>query len=278
MTAKNIGLVSLGLIGGSLLKILSKNKDLNIFAVTRNPQTIEEAKAYTQNVSNDLMTLKDCDVIFVCSPMNKTLQVLDELEKVAGSSTIVADVSSLKEFVMKKERPYKLVGTHPMAGTENCGFEASFEELFKDAKWVITPSKETQKNDLSELENIISQTGAKTIVMEARAHDKAAATISHMPMLLAQALMKTLMETDLPDGNAQKMAASGFRDMTRLALSNTEMAEDMIKMNSENISEALISLIENARSLLGENYLEEIKKIKNVRKSMYNAEGKNISN
>lgn len=274
MTAKNIGIVSLGLIGGSLLKVLSKNKDLNIYAVTRNPQTIEDAKEYTKNISDDLMTLKNCDVIFVCSPMNKTLQVLDALEKVAGSSAIVADVCSLKEFVIQKERPFKFIGTHPMAGTENSGFEASFDELFKDAKWVITPSEKTQENDVQQLKEIIVKTGANTVFMTPEEHDKAAAVISHMPMLLAQALMKTVM----PNSEATKIASSGFRDMTRLALSNTDMANDMISMNSKNITTALISLIENAKNLLDEKYLDEIKEIKNFRKDMYNAEGKSISN
>ena len=120
------GIISLGLIGGSLLKCLSaKNKD--IIAVTRNKTAIEAAKAYTEHVSDDITTLKDCDIVFVCSPMNKTLEILDKLETIVKPSTIVADVCSLKEFVMQKQRPYIFIGTHPMACTEYSVFDASFE-------------------------------------------------------------------------------------------------------------------------------------------------------
>lgn len=273
MTAKKIGVVSLGLIGGSLLKALA-TEGFELFAVTRNQQTIENAKAYTKNVSSDLMLLKDCDVVFVCSPMSKTLDVLDALEKVVMPSAIVADVCSLKEFVMQKERPYIFIGSHPMAGTENSGFEVSFRELFEGANWVLTPSRNADTGSVKELENIIKKTGAKTLVMAPDIHDRAAALISHMPMLVAQALVKTAMK----DENAIKIASSGFRDMTRLALSNTRMAEDMVLMNSKNISESLISLIECVRDLLNENYLQEIETIRDFRLGMYNSQGKNISN
>lgn len=272
MEVNKIGIVSLGLIGGSLLKAL-KNSGYALCAVTRNPETIVKAENYAF-VSDDLMSLKDCEVVFVCSPMSKTLQILEALEKVVLPSTIVADVCSLKEFVMKKERPYTFIGSHPMAGTENSGFDASFKELFEGANWVLTPAENAESEDIKKLENIINKTGAKTLIMPPDEHDKAAALISHMPMLVAQALMKTAMK----DENAIKLASSGFRDMTRLAMSNTHMANDMISMNSQNISEALIGLIEQSRNLLKDDYPSEIEKIRDFRLKMYNAEGKNISN
>ena len=158
-----IGIYSLGLIGGSLLKVLF-NKGYELYAVTRNQQTIEAAKTYTNNVSSDINTLKQCEVVFVCSPMSKAIAVLDELEGVVSSNTIVADVCSLKEFVLKKPRPYVFIGSHPMAGTENSGFDASFQELFVGAKWVLTPSEKVSQTDIEKLVNIIETTGAKTLI------------------------------------------------------------------------------------------------------------------
>ncbi len=268
-----IGIYSLGLIGGSLLKVLF-NKGYELYAVTRNQQTIEAAKTYTNNVSSDINTLKQCEVVFVCSPMSKTMAVLDELEGVVSSNTIVADVCSLKEFVMKKPRPYVFIGSHPMAGTENSGFNASFEELFVDAKWVLTPSEKVSQTDIEKLVNIIETTGAKTLIATPKEHDRAVALISHMPMLVAQALVKTAM----PDSLAVKLASSGFRDTTRLALSNIDMATDMIELNNDNIKEALRRLADNADDLLDNNYSDSIKYIKDFRSAMYNADGKNISN
>ena len=266
-----IGIISLGLIGGSLLKRLSKT-DIELFAVTRNPQTIENAKKYTNNVSDDMNTLKNCDVVFVCSPMNKTIEILQKLEQILPEQSLVTDVCSLKKFVTQKQYKFKFIGSHPMAGTENSGFKASFEDLFEDAKWIITPDESTDPSDIEKLKNIISLTGATTLIMNADEHDEAAALISHMPMLIAQALMKTALKNE----NALKMASSGFRDMTRLALSNTEMAKDMIEMNSENISNCTIDLMETVKSLLNSSYEEQIKVIKNFRKDMYSKNGKNI--
>ena len=273
MKQKTIGIISLGLIGGSILKTLSKT-DNKIIAVTRNKTAIKNAKKYTKYVSDKINSLKDCDIVFVCSPMNKTLDILKSLEGILNPQTIVTDVCSLKEFVMKEEFSFKFIGSHPMAGTENNGFSASFEELFKDAKWVITPKENTLKKDINALSKIIKLTGAKVITTTPKEHDEAVALISHMPMLIAQALMKTALPNDL----AIKLASSGFRDMTRLALSNTEMAEDMIKMNHQNISKSLISLIESSRELLNDDYKKQIESIKDFRLGMYNKNGKNISN
>ena len=95
-----------------------------------------------------------------------------------------------------------------------------------------------------------------------------------MPMLVAQAIVKTAM----PDSLAVKLASSGFRDTTRLALSNTDMATDMIELNNDNIKEALNALVNNADVLLNSDYQDSIKYIKDFRSAMYNADGKNISN
>lgn len=268
-----IGIISLGLIGGSLFKRLIK-EGYDVCAVTRNKETIAQAKELTEQVSDDIHTLTNCDIIFVCSPMSKCKEVLDTLEGIIPPTTIVADVCSLKSFLMNKKYSYIFIGSHPMAGTEHSGYNASFAELFDEAKWIITPQNDTPKDAIKTLSNVINSTGAKIIRTNAQEHDKAAALISHMPMVIAQALMKTVQNNEL----AIKMASSGFRDMTRLALSNTQMAEDMVSMNANNISDAVIALMENTKDLLNDNYSDDIKTIKETRKAMYNADGKNIYN
>lgn len=263
-----IGIYSLGLIGGSLLKALHGYEKI---VVTRNKDTLNAAKAYACVVSADINVLSDCDLVFVCSPMNKTLAVLDSLESVVSQDTIVVDVSSLKKFVMEKKRPYKFIGSHPMAGTENSGFEHSFKELFEGAKWVITPSDSTTAEDLSKLKMVISSLWAKPIIMEAEAHDRCVALISHMPMLLAQALINSATQ----ENEALILASSGFRDMTRLALSNTEMASDMVEMNRGYIEEALGLLSMSLVELLSDGYEEKIKQLAVLRASMYDSDGHN---
>ena len=114
--------------------------------------------------------------------------------------------------------------------------------------------------------------GAEVVFADAREHDEAVAMISHMPMVVAQALFKATEGNDL----ALKLASSGFRDMTRLALSNEEMAIDMVNMNHKNIEQAILKLYSSVGDLIGKNYASEIEKIKIQRQKMYDQNGKNI--
>ena len=246
-----IGVIGLGLIGGSIFKDLLK-LNYDVIAVS-NSQNGEK-------IFKDYSVLKDCALVFVCSPMNKTLEILDKLESILPPETVVTDVCSLKSFVCKKNRPYKFVPSHPMAGTENKGFESSFEGLFKGAKWVITPVF----GESEILKDIIKQLGAEPVVTTPQKHDEAAALISHMPMLIAQAIFKTAQENEL----AMQIASSGFRDMTRLAMSNPEMANDMIQMNADNIQTSILKLYKTIGDLTKSNYLEQINEIKSKRRLM----------
>lgn len=266
-----IGIVSLGLIGGSLFKCLTRTQH-EIYAVTRNDETIKKAKKYTQNVSNDINLLSDCEVVFCATPINKTIEMLDKLENVVSNNCIVMDCASVKEFIIEKKRPYKFIGSHPMAGTEFSGFDAGFKELFMGAKWVLTPTNETKEEDILIAEKIIKETGAEPIIANAKEHDIAVALISHMPMFISQSIFKTAMDNKL----ALKLASSGFRDMTRLAMGNTTMANDMLTFNKDNINNCLEMLQNSIESLNNTKYLEIITDIKDRRSSMYSSEGKNI--
>lgn len=247
-----IGIIGLGLIGGSIFKDLKK-LGYDVIGVSNSQNG--------KNIYKDYEILKTCHIVFVCSAMNKTLEILDKLENILPSETLVTDVCSLKSFVCKKQRPYKFVPSHPMAGTEHKGFEHSMEGLFKGAKWVITP---VFGND-EELIKIIEQLGAKPVITTPEKHDEAVALISHMPMLISQAIFKTAQENKL----ALEIASSGFRDMTRLAMSNPEMANDMINMNADNIQMSILKLYKSIGDLTNSDYLNQINEIKLNRQSMF---------
>lgn len=251
-----IGIIGLGLIGGSLFKDLSEVYDVVAVSQSQNGDRIFKT----------FDVLKDRDIVFVCTAMNKTLKVLDELENILTPKTIVTDVCSLKQFVCQKQRPYNFIPSHPMAGTEHKGFEHSFKGLFKGAKWVlIGATKQLRNKTIEPLIEIIEFVGAKPIFATAEAHDEAAAMISHMPMVLAQALVLATKNNPL----ALEMAASGFRDMTRLALSNEEMACDMVNMNHKNIEQSILNLYKSIGELLTDKYPETISEIKQIRAKMY---------
>ncbi len=251
-----IGVVGLGLIGGSIFKDL-RALGYDVLGISQSQSG--------ENIYNDYSLVKDCDVVFVCTPMNKTLDILDKLEEILPSEVIVTDVCSLKSFVCQKQRPYKFIPSHPMAGTENKGFENSLEGLFKNAKWVITPVFPHTDEDLKILTDIIEQLGANPVITTPDEHDKAVALISHMPMLVAQAIFKTAKDNDL----AMQIASSGFRDMTRLAMSTPEMANDMITMNAGNIESAVLNLYKSIGDLTSSDYLSQITEIRSNRQSMF---------
>ena len=250
-----VGVVGLGLIGGSIFKGMDGKHD--VVGVSR---SVSEAGG-----SKDYSMLSGCNVVFVCTPMNKTLEILDKLEEFLDENTIVTDVCSLKEFVSHKSYRYKFIPSHPMAGTEHNGWEHSFPELFEGATWAVTPKDDTDIKDFEVLKSLIEDLGAKTIMTTPREHDKAVALISHAPMLVAQALCKNIENNEL----AQRLASSGFRDTTRLALSNVEMANDMIVMNNENIRDVVSLLDTNINKILENDYKKQAEKIKEFRSNLY---------
>ena len=254
-----IGVIGLGLIGGSIYKKLNNNPKYIVCGVSRSVKG--------KNISQDYNSLKDCNLVFVCTPMNKTLDILEKLNGLLETETIVTDVCSLKEFVSKKDYDYKFIPSHPMAGTEHNGWEHSFPALFDGANWAVTPKENTNIKDFEILKEVIADLGAEVIVTTPAEHDRAVALISHMPMLIAQALCENIIDSEL----AQKLASSGFRDTTRLALSNTEMANDMVVMNKKNIKESVDLLFKNIEYLINSNYKKEAEKIKTFRKELYAA-------
>lgn len=265
-----VGVVGLGLIGGSIFKALCALR-CTVYGVSRSNQTIQKAKEYSENVSKSLLDLRNCDVVFVCTPMKCIDKVLEKLDGILPSETIVSDVSSVKSFVCNRKYNFKFIPGHPLAGTEFAGFDYSFESIFQGTKWVLTPFENVEKSDIKKLTDIIEVLGAKPIFANPEEHDEAVALISHMPMLISQALFKTAQDNPL----AMKLASSGFRDMTRLAMSTEDMAADMIDLNSKNIQNSLLKLYSSVGELLSADYESQIREIKKERQIMY-INGKNI--
>ena len=252
-----IGVVGLGLIGGSVYKNLLEAKKHEIVGISRSVNEF--------NVSNNYNNLAECDLVFVCTPMNVTIEILDKLDGILKPNTIVTDVCSLKGFVSKKKYSYKFIPSHPMAGTEHKGWDYAFPDLFEGATWAITPNKDTKKSDIKILQSVIEELGANILITTPEEHDLAVAFISHAPLVIAQALCKNIQDNKL----AQALASSGFRDTTRLALSNTEMADDMVNLNRENIEKVIVELNKNLKSLLNSDYKTQADGIKKFREKLY---------
>ena len=290
---KHIAIIGLGLIGGSLAMALKIN-GYQVIGITNNSETISLAlarKAIDQGFTElTPETLKNVDLVFLCTPLSCIPQYIQEIAKVVKHELILTDVGSTKLEICKIAKntlPQNItfVGGHPMAGTEKAGFFAADISLFKNCAWLLTPYDENKKakDVLSSLEKIIIEIGAKPVVVNPEKHDQAVALVSHLPLLASVGLcqiVKDLKDQELKD-LALKIASSGFRDTTRIGGGNPEMNFGLLISNFSEIisllpkySSELDSIIKLAREN-PDKLLENLKCINDWRSKLYNKEGKN---
>ncbi len=259
-----IGVIGLGLIGGSILQALSKNHEM--FAVSASSAV--EASIYAKT-STEYEILSECDVVFVCRPMNKINETLLALNGVVSKNTIVTEISSVKNFILHDGLKYNLISTHPMAGSEKTGFKAANIHLFEGTKWVM-------ERENAILEELIKEMGAIPVVCSNKEQDEACAMISHFPLLASIVLFDMARDNKY----AKLLAASGFRDMTRLASGSPEMSLDFMKYNAENIDKACDKFIEklnNLKKMPNDEKMKLFEEIQKERLEMYDNEGKNTT-
>ena len=258
-----VGIIGLGLIGASILKGLYKNDEYEIFCYSNS--SYKKALKYTKNASNNIDIISNCDIIMVCTQALKTLATLKQLEKLVNKKTIVADVCSIKNKLLNKSFNFNFILTHPMAGSEKSGFDASEPTLFKDSKWLIE-----KENKI--LRKIILDLGAKPIKIDMSKHDELCAQISHLPTILS------FLVFNCASNDAKKVASSGFRDTTRLAMTNEDLALSMFNDNKKNILKAFNNLTDSLNSLKKMSDDEKINLFKELsakRAKMYDNNGKN---
>ncbi|MDD3012318.1 MAG: prephenate dehydrogenase/arogenate dehydrogenase family protein [Candidatus Gastranaerophilales bacterium] len=285
----SIAVIGLGLIGGSILKAL-KPKNFHLTGVSGREETIAKAKELdlADEYSTDIESVKDAKIIFICTPIHKIIPFAEKVSRIVSPDCIITDVGSIKgsiiDHIDNSEFPINFIGGHPMAGTEHKGIDNAADNLFEGAKWVLTPSRWSESQDIEELKELISSLGAKVIIANPFEHDRAVALISHLPLLLSQALFG--MVDKYPDESirdlALTLAASGFRDTTRLAATNPELAKDMLLLNKINIREAVknledyLSKMDKNLDLDEEKFMELAEELASNRKNLYSPEGKNI--
>ena len=258
----NIGIVGLGLIGGSIgLKLQRLNH--TIYGVTNN--NLNKKKALDRKLANfvscDFGILKECSLIILALPIKDLINPSKELISAIPKEAIVTDVGSIKEPIINIwENIHPLfIGSHPMAGTEQKGVDSGFESLLDNAKWIITPTSKTNSNALNTLSNLINYMECEIFIASPKEHDEAVSFISHLPIFVAASLIKTAyVENNKSLLNlTQKLAATGFSDTTRVGGGNPNLGLDLAANNQKNILNALKEFKNNI------NEIETIIKDKN---------------
>ena len=177
---KNIGIVGLGLIGGSLGLDLQK-LGYTIYGITHREKTAQKARErkLAQIVSTDPSALNDCSLIYIALPLEQLLDPSITLINAIPKNAVVTDVGSVKIPILNtwnKLHP-RFVASHPMTGTEESGVNAGKHNLFKNKPWVVTPSKETDQKALELVRQISLSLGSQWISSEAQIHDEAVGLI-----------------------------------------------------------------------------------------------------
>lgn len=245
MAQQKIAIVGLGLIGGSLARRLA-DAGCEVTAWNHNDRPYATAEADGIRCMPSLGALAEAkpDVLVLCNPLKAMPQILATLrESLDPETTTLTDVGSVKGMVRDQvaaaglDRCY--VGAHPMAGNELSGWEASDPTLYDDALWAITVDQHTEYHRfLAVATMIVEHCANRLIVLDDATHDRGAALISHMPHVIATAMINELV--DNPDRNiAAALAAGSWRDMTRVALTDPNRTRAMVEEDATNVAALL---------------------------------------
>ena len=252
MSKQTIGFIGLGLIGGSIAKALrAKHPDLTLIAYNRSKDSLIEAMADgTINQAMDTIGpgFSDCDIIFLCAPVSVNIRCLEQLKPIIRPDCILTDVGSVKTPINSLIHSLGLtdcfIGGHPMAGSERIGFANSKAGLLENAYYILAPAPQVPAAKIAEFQGLVTSMGAIPLQVESQKHDYVTAAVSHLPHIVAAALVHLVQDHDDAQGLMKSIAAGGFKDITRIASSSPVMWEQICMTNTVNISRLLQDYID----------------------------------
>ena len=263
---KNISIIGLGLIGGSIAKGLKRSNNQTKISAFDKSEIIQKA-IKDGTIDKELKSVEESiesDIIFLCLPIELSLETFDKIMPLTKETTIVTDVCGVKGVLEDKRKNIKskgiYIGGHPMTGKEKGGYENSDELLFENAVYILSDT-EKENPRTKDLTDIIKLLGTRIIFLNPYVHDKVVANVSHIPQLLAVVLVNSASKKS-DEINNLDFAAGGFRDMTRIASSDFNIWESVLKLNKDEILHALSGLqneIDDIRRYLINNSLEKLK-------------------
>jgi arogenate dehydrogenase (NADP+) len=254
-----IGIVGLGLIGGSLALDL-RPKGYRILGVSRKEETCRAAiaRGIVDDASTHLSFLATADVIFICTPISLILPTVKQLIPHLSERGILTDVGSVKKPIVEEisEIWPNFVGGHPMAGTAESGLDAAISNLFVGRPYVLTPVETTPPEAVKTVEEIARSLGSQIYFCTPEDHDRAVAWISHLPVMVSAGLIASCISESngLVLKLAQNLASSGFKDTSRVGGGNPELGVMMARYNRGELLRSLQQYRQNLDQLI--DYIE----------------------
>jgi len=242
----HITIIGVGLIGGSLgLAIRKQFPGITVTGVDK-PAVLRQAlrrRAIHAGVSSLSGAVSGADLVILATPVGTIRTLLPRVARVIRRETLVTDVGSVKKPIVglaKRLFPHgNFIGGHPMAGVELSGIEAAHPLLFENAIYVLTPYAKTKRALLNKLVRLLRGIGARLLRMDASEHDAVAAAVSHLPQLVAVAVMNLAGRGHPVAKRYLRLAAGGFRDLTRVASSSFDLWAQILPENRGEIVRAL---------------------------------------
>lgn len=255
-----LGFIGFGLIGGSIARRLKKiHPDYEIMAYARTRSNLEQAAA-DGNIDVILdgvnEKLSECDIIFLCTPVSYNAYYLSKLKPLIHEGMLITDVGSTKtnihEEIIKLDMEDYFIGGHPMTGSERSGYQNSTDHLLENAYYVLTPTAKTSQTQIDCMLAIVRDLKSIPLILNYKQHDYSVAGISHLPHIIAAALVNLVRDSDSPEQIMKQIAAGGFKDITRIASSSPVMWEQICMTNQEHLSSLLKDYIEYLQEILGQ--------------------------
>lgn len=238
----NITIIGLGVIGGSLGLAIKQNQSrISVTGYDRRESVFKALRkgAIDIGASSISSAVHDADIVFLCTPVATIIELLPLISVGVKKNAIITDVGSTKmNIVTAARRHFKkngiFIGGHPMAGSEGKGIDHADPLLFQNATYVLCADTK-QRKKIAVLTSLLHSIGARVLFLSAREHDEVAAAISHLPQLIAVAIMNLIGGKNAKNPAFLQLAAGGFRDITRIASSPYDMWNDILSANSKQI-------------------------------------------
>jgi prephenate dehydrogenase len=248
MLFQRVAVIGVGLIGGSLALALKQAKVCaHVAGVGRDPANLKRAleRGVIDSMGSDVASVaEDADLVVVTTPVAQFPKIFSQIAKKLKPGALITDGGSTKRDVVEaarkalKDKIGQFVPAHPIAGGEKSGAAAASAELFRGRRVVLTPLPENSEDAVEKIHRAWSSCGARTVRMTPEEHDAVLAAVSHLPHVLAFALVHDVAGRE----NAAELfsfAAGGFRDFTRIASSHPEMWRDICVANADRLSAEL---------------------------------------
>lgn len=235
---KKVSIVGVGLIGGSIgLDIKNKKIAEKVIGIGHRKQSIQEALEIGAIDGGylELKEIKNSDLVILAAPVRQILNILPKLHKFINRDCVVIDVGSTKSEIIKaaKKSGLEFVGCHPLAGMEKKGPQYAKMDMFSGSLCILVPLEITKKETLNRIRVFWNKLGADTKVLDAKSHDRILSLVSHLPHIVAFALISCIKENYFPFGSG------GLKDTTRIAMSSSLLWRDIFLTNRKELMSAI---------------------------------------